>query len=341
MEVGWFRALIPLGSMSRKSILFLLVAFGALGFGARWSWQALHPATGLFLSGNVDIREVNLGFRVSGKVQEVLKQEGDGVQAGEVMARLDNQPYQKEVDEAEAQKSSLRSRLEMLRHGYRREEIDQARAVLKEREASLANAERLRTRKHDLADRRVVPEQEFDDAEAARDEAEARRNSAQAALRLMEAGYRSEEIHQAEADLARAEAQLASARLRMEDTTLKAPEEATVMSRVVEPGAIVAAGSTVLNLSLRSPVWVRLYVHEPDLGRIHPGQKVEVFTDSRPEKPYEGQIGFISPRAEFTPKNVETRELRTQLVYRLRVTVLHPDDGLRQGMPVTAHILEK
>ncbi len=326
--------------MSRKSVLFMVITLAALGMAARWYWKASHPSSGLSLSGNVDIREVNLGFRVSGKVKELLKQEGDSVLAGEVVARLDDLPYRQEVEEAEAQKASLLARLEQLRHGYRREEIDQARAVLKEREASLANAERLRARKHDLADRRVVPAQEFDDAEAARDEAEARRNSAQAALRLMEAGYRPEEIRQAEADLARAEAQLAAAKLRMEDTTLKAPEEAIVMTRAVEPGAIVAAGSTVMNLSLKNPVWIRLYVHEPDLGRIHPGQKVEVVTDSHPEKPYEGQIGYISPRAEFTPKNVETRELRTQLVYRLRVTVLHPDEGLRQGMPVTARILE-
>ncbi len=326
--------------MSRKAVLLLLIALAALGFAARWYWNASHPSSGLSLSGNVDIREVNLGFRVSGKVKELLKQEGDSVVAGEVVARLDDLPYRQEVQEAEAQKASLLARLEQLRHGYRREEIDQARAVLKEREASLANAERLRARKHDLADRRVVPAQEFDDAEAARDEAEARRNSAQAALRLMEAGYRPEEIRQAEADLARAETQLASAKLRMEDATLKAAEEAIVMTRAVEPGAVVAAGSTVMNLSLKNPVWIRLYVHEPDLGRIHPGQKVEVVTDSHPEKPYEGQIGYISPRAEFTPKNVETRELRTQLVYRLRATILHPDEGLRQGMPVTARILE-
>ena len=110
------------------------------------------------------------------------------------------------------------------------------------------------------------------------------------------------------------------------------------MTRAVEAGAIVQAGTTVMSLSLIRPVWVRLYVHEPQLGLIKPGQKVHVFTDSRPGAPYEGQIGFISSRAEFTPKNVETSELRTQLVYRLRVVIHEPDEGLRQGMPVTARI---
>ncbi len=325
--------------MSRKPFILLLVVV-VLGFAVQWFWKTSHPSTGLVLSGNVDIREVNLGFRVSGKVKEVLKQEGDAVHAGDIVARLDDQPYRQEVDEAAAQKATAVARLEQFRRGYRREDIEQARAVLKEREASLANAERFRARKRDLADRHVVPAQEFDDAEAARDEAEARKNSAQAALRLVEAGYRPEEIRQAEGDLARAEAQLSSATLRRDDTTLTAPEEGVVLTRAVEAGTIVSAGTTVMNLSLKDPVWIRLYVHEPDLGRIHPGQKVEVLTDSHPEKPYEGQIGYISPRAEFTPKNVETRELRTQLVYRLRVTILHPDDGLRQGMPVTARIQE-
>ena len=94
----------------------------------------------------------------------------------------------------------------------------------------------------------------------------------------------------------------------------------------------------MFTVSLQSPVWVRAYVHESDLGRIQPGMKAQVFTDSRGDKPYTGQIGFISPRAEFTPKSVETTELRTALVYRLRIVVANPDEGLRQGMPVTVKL---
>ena len=119
---------------------------------------------------------------------------------------------------------------------------------------------------------------------------------------------------------------------------LTAPSDGVILTRAQEAGAILQAGSAVFTLSLVNPVWVRAYVHEPDLGCIHPGMKVEIRTDSHRDKLYTGQIGYISPRAEFTPKTVETTELRTALVYRLRIVVANSDEGLRQGMPVTITI---
>lgn len=324
--------------MRRRIVLFVLPVTAVLFFFGWRNWKASHEEAGLVLYGNVDIREVNLGFRVAGKVRHLLKDEGDRVQPGEVLARLDDEPFIRELEESAAQVSTAEARLTQIQRGYRPEEIAQARALLNEREATLANAERIRIRKQDLAGRNVVPTQELDDAIAVHSEAEARRNSAKAALALLEAGYRVEENMQAQGELARARAQHASAKLRLEDAVLKAVEGGTVMTRSVEAGAIVQAGTTVMSLSLIRPVWVRLYVHEPELGLIKPGQKVHIFTDSHPGTPYEGQIGFISSRAEFTPKNVETTELRTQLVYRLRVVIQEPDEGLRQGMPVTARI---
>lgn len=100
---------------------------------------------------------------------------------------------------------------------------------------------------------------------------------------------------------------------------------------------MLSASSTVLTLSLTQPVWVRAYVSEADLGKAVPGSEMTLYTDSRPGKPYHGKVGFVSPTAEFTPKSVETTDLRTDLVYRLRVIVSDPDDALRQGMPVTLH----
>ncbi len=289
----------------------------------------------LRLYGNVDIREVNLGFRVSGKLKEVLRDEGDQVKTGEVLARLDEEPYQKELQEARALAASLKARLKLLEAGNRPQEIAQARAVAHEREVTAANAERLFKRQQELFAAKTVSVQERDDAEARYREAEARLNSAREQLNLLEAGFRPEEIDQARADLQRAQASVASAELRLHDTVLTAPAEGVVLTRAEEPGAILPFGGTVLTVSLPRPVWVRAYVSEPDLGRVQPGMPVLVFTDSRPDKPYHGQIGYVSPRAEFTPKNVETPELRTSLVYRLRVVVQDPDEGLRQGMPVT------
>jgi HlyD family secretion protein len=292
----------------------------------------------LELYGNVDIREVNLGFRVGGRLAQVLCEEGDEVQAGEAVARLDDDPYRRELEEARAQAESAAARVALLEAGNRPQEIAQARATLREREVTFANAERIFNRQQELLASKAVSIQERDDAEARWREAEARVKSAREHLALLEAGFRPEEIRQAKADLSRARALVSVAELRVEDTALKSPCEGVVLTRAQEPGAILQAGTTVLTVSHKNPVWIRAYVSEPDLGRVSPGTKVEIFTDSRPGRPYSGQVGYISPRAEFTPKNVETIELRTSLVYRIRITVENPDAGLRQGMPVTIRL---
>jgi HlyD family secretion protein len=320
-------------------IIILLLAIAGVG-----AWllvtQARNKENGpLQLHGNVDIREVNLGFRVSGRVVEVNRDEGDAVKAGEVLARLDDEPYRREVEQSRGQLASLRARLQLLEAGNRPQEIAQARAALREREVSATNAAIFYRRSKELIATKVISPQEGDDAEARCREAEARVNSAREQLNLLEAGFRAEDIAQGKADVTRAEAALASAELRVQDTVLKAPADGVVLTRAQEPGAVLQAGATVLTLSLVRPVWVRAYVNEPDLGHIHPGMKVEVYTDSRPSQPYQGQIGYTSPRAEFTPKNVETTELRTSLIYRVRVIVENPDEGLRQGMPVTVKVL--
>jgi HlyD family secretion protein len=294
----------------------------------------------LRLYGNVDIREVNLGFRVSGRILEVLRDEGDEVKAGEILARLDDEPYRRDAEQSRGQVGSLQAHLQMLEAGNRPQEIAQARALVREREVSSSNAQRIYKRQEELLGSKAVSIQERDDAEAAYHEADARLKSAREQLNLLEAGFRAEEIAQARADLARAQAALASTELHVQDTVLKAPADGVVLTRAQEPGAILQPGTTVLTVSLKRPVWVRAYVNEPDLGRIHPGAKVKVYTDTRPANPYSGQVGYISPRAEFTPKNVETTELRTSLVYRLRVVVDNPDDALRQGMPVTVVLAE-
>ena len=318
-------------------VLLLLVGFGVWFIRARSRTESTRDSQ---LYGNVDIREVNLGFRVSGRVAEVLRDEGDAVKAGEVVARLDDEPYRREVDEARGQVAALRAHLQLLETGNRPQEIAQARALVREREVTAANAERTYKRQEELLGSKAVSIQERDEAEATYRESEARLNSAREQLNLLEAGFRSEDIAQAKADLARAEASLASAELRVQDTILRTPSDGVVLTRAQEPGAILQPGTTVLTVSLEKPVWVRAYINEPDLGRIHPGMKVQVYTDSQPGKPYTGQIGYVSPRAEFTPKNVETSELRTSLVYRLRVVVDNPDQGLRQGMPVTVKLIQ-
>jgi len=326
-------------------IAALLVVAGAAAAGwwydlpTRFGWTQTEE-TDLTLYGNVDIRQVQLGFRVSGRVSEMLVDEGDRVESGQLLARLDNQTYADALRAAEAEVASQQANLAKLKAGPRQAEIAQARASLAEQTYNLANAEQALERARQLRPGGAISQAALDQAQAARDMAAARVDAANEALRLLEEGTREEDIAAAQASLHAAEANLASAKTALGDTELHAPAEGVILSRVREPGAILSPGDAAYILSLDRPVWVRTYIEEPDLGRIHPGMAVEVVTDSAPDRPYRGQVGFISPVAEFTPKSVETPELRTDLVYRLRVVVEEPDTGLRQGMPVTVRVLE-
>ena len=294
--------------------------------------------TTLVLYGNVDIRQVELGFRVSGRIAEMPFEEGDTVHAGELLATLDRRPYEDDFRLAAAEVAVEDANVEKLEAGTRLAEIEQARALVAERQATLIHAEGQFERHERLVDGGAVSRQAHDDAIALLGEARARLNSSQKALDLALEGFRSEDKAAGHAELDAAMARKAVAETALADTELHAPASGTILSRVREPGAIVAEGETVYTLSLDRPVWVRAYVPEPELGLIHPGQTALVVIDSRPDRPYTAQIGFISPVAEFTPKSVETTELRTDLVYRLRIVIEDVDQGLRQGMPVTVRI---
>lgn len=320
-------------------LLAVLGAAGAWGFGLP-SRLGFGPKDDkeLTLYGNVDIRQVQLGFRVSGRIAEMAVDEGHQVTAGQVLARLDTQPYEDAIRIAEAQVASQAAALAKAEAGPRPAEIAQGRAAVAERNADVANANQALERARQLRPGGAISQAQLDQAQAVKDMAAARVASAQEALRLLEEGTRPEDLAAARANLRAAEANLASAKTSLKDAELRAPAAGIILSRVREPGAITAPSDAVYVLSLSQPVWVRTYIAEPELGRLHPGMAVEVVSDSARDRPYRGRIGFISPVAEFTPKSVETPELRTDLVYRLRVIVDQPDTILRQGMPVTVRI---
>ncbi len=328
--------------MKKRVILLLVIVLAAAGV---FTYRTLHngktEAGELTLYGNVDIRKVDLGFRVGGRMAEVLVEEGDRVQAGQIIARLDNIPYRDELQLAQAQQEQAAAVLKKMEAGTRPQEIAQAEALVRERQASVQNLQTEYQRLKNLIESGAVSRQSFDNASAALDEAAARLATAREGLNLAREGFRNEDIEAARADLDAAKARLAGADTRLADTEIKSPQQGIILTRVQEPGAIVGSGQTVLTLSLDTPLWIRAYVEEPDLGRVYPGMPAQVFTDSAPDRPYQGQVGFISPEAEFTPKSVQTEELRTRLVYQLRIIADNPDHGLRQGMPVTVRLTAK
>jgi HlyD family secretion protein len=181
----------------------------------------------------------------------------------------------------------------------------------------------------------LVTHQQIDDAQARVHMTEAALAAAQGQLTLELHGSRTEDIEAQEAMLGSAQARLEKAQTALSDATLVAPSNGIVSVRARELGAIVQAGQTVYTLTLDDPVWIRAYVAQPRLGRIKPGMAVKVTIDSMPGRQYDGTVGFISPEAEFTPKTVQTEQVRDDLVYRIRVIASDPDNVFRQGMPVT------
>ncbi|MBX3696056.1 MAG: efflux RND transporter periplasmic adaptor subunit [Steroidobacteraceae bacterium] len=311
--------------------LVVLVALGA------WWWAHDRGDDELVLYGNVDVRQVSLAFNTSERVAEMRAQEGDQVRQGEVLAVLDTATLALRIAQAEAQLEAQDSALRRLEAGNRPEEIAQARANLAAAEAGALEArdqlQRLRT-VSSATSGRAVSRQELDAATAALEVAQARALEARKQQELAVAGPRSEDIAQARAQRDAASAALALMRQQLADAELKAPVDAVVRSRLLEPGDMASPQRPAYALAITQPKWVRAYVAESDLARVRPGQVARVAVDGVPQ-PFEGRVGFIASVAEFTPKNVQTEDLRTSLVYELRVNVDDPDDRLRLGMPAT------
>jgi HlyD family secretion protein len=334
--------------MKRLALATLLLA-AAAGAGFWWwhSQQSQAPAE-LKLYGNVDLRQVQLAFNNNERIVAVLVQEGDRVSKGQVLARLDTSRLEPQVAQAEAQVAAQRYAVERLHHGNRPEEKAQARANLDSAKADAAKARQQYDRMVKLsavrlnsgAEVRAVSQEDVDNAKAALDVADAKVAVNQKALDLALLGPRREDIDQAEAQLRANEAQLKYLKQQLADAQLIAPANAVVRTRLLEPGEMSSWQRPVFSLAIIDPKWVRAYVGEKDLGRVREGMKAAVVVDSFPDRRFDGWVGFISPVAEFTPKTVQTEELRTSLVYEVRVFVRDPGDELRLGMPATVLLRE-
>jgi HlyD family secretion protein len=322
------------------SMLALLLLAG-IAFAYYWNTQRASPEdrpAGLALFGNIDLRVANLAFETTGRISSMLVSEGARVEPGQLLAVLDDRQPALARDAARAQVEGQRAELAKLIAGPRKEEIEKLRADLEAAETEARNAARHAARSADLAKRELASPQEYDDARTAAEAAHARAGAARAALDLALAGSREEDIAAAKARLAALESQLALAEVQLGYTRLHVPSQGVIQSRILEPGDMAAPDRPVFSLALTEPVWARVYLSEPDLGRVKQGQPATVQTDSFPDKTYRGWVGYIAPSAEFTPKTVQTTELREDLVYQARVFVCNPEGELRLGMPVTVRV---
>jgi len=317
----------------------ILVAGGAAL--AWWLHRAPAPRNELTLYGNVDLRQVSLAFNGSERIARLAVEEGDHVKAGQVLGELDVKSLQLRADQARAQIGVSQQALDRLQAGNRPEEIAQARSQVASAEADARLAQQQVERLQAISQStggRGVSQQDTDAAQARRKVAQAQLESARKAAQLAVTGPRKEDIAQGVAQLASSRAALALLEHQIAESTLKAPIDAVVRARLMEPGDMASPQRPVFTLAVTSPKWVRAYVAEPDLGRIRSGMPARVVTDSAPDQPIEGRIGYISSVAEFTPKTVQTEELRSTLVYEVRVLADDSADRLRLGMPATVHI---
>ena len=325
--------------MKTTIIMMTLVLAGIAAAGTTWWLVRRGPhRQDLVLYGNVDLRQVELAFNNNERIAAVLVQEGDRVKRGQLLARLDTRRLEPQVAEAEATAAAQRQVVERLHNGSRPQEIAEARANVESARADAINARGQYERRKTLAANSIVSRQDLENAKAALDVAEAKLVVNQKTLDLAIAGPRKEDIGQAAAELRADEAQAAFLRQELADAQLVAPVDAVVRTRLMEPGEMASPQKPVFSLAVTDPKWVRAYVAEPDVGKLRTGMAASVALDSFPDRRFNGWVGFISPVAEFTPKTVETTELRTSLVYEVRVFVKDPSDQLHLGSPASVYL---
>jgi HlyD family secretion protein len=286
----------------------------------------------LTLFGNVDIRQVSLAFEQSGRIEQMNVQEGDHIQKGDVLAKLNTDALNIKVQQQTVIEQDA---------GTRPEQIAQVEAQLASAKAQFDKAEkdlkRLQVLFHDTAGQ-AISKQELDYAQSNQATAAASVKEKTANLALLKNGARSEDREAAKAQFDASKANLDLIRYQIQQSVLTAPVNAVVRARLQEAGDMTTAQKPVYTLALTSPKWVRVYANEKDLSAIQMGAAAQVIRDSQPNHPIDGKIGYISSVAEFTPKTVQTEDIRTTLVYEVRVHVNDPQDVLKMGQPVTVKI---
>jgi membrane fusion protein YbhG len=330
-----------LAAMRKKIIALLvliLVVASIIALYARWT--ARKPASTLLpISGNIEAHESLVGFKVQGRLNELLVEEGQSVHEGDLIARLDDKDYLQQVSVDEAALSSREAELSLALAGSRTQEIKAAEQALLDAQADMELKKVEYRRNQALYERNSGVSAEARDVAATnlkRAQATYERNK-QTYDELVE-GTRKEQIAINRANVNTARQTLGLSRIRLEYTSLFAPKTGVVTVRQAELGEVMQPGTPVVTIADLDHLWLRGYVSETDLGRVRWGQSATVRTDTFPGKTYKGRVSFISSVAEFTPKSVETHQERVTLVYRIKIDLDNPDHELKPGMPADAEI---
>jgi len=318
--------------MIKRSTVLVLAALMAAGCGARAAKDVISA------SGTIEAIEVDVGSKVSGEVQQLAVDEGARVKPGDLLATIDHASADIQLRQAQAGVDLALAQLVLLRNGARKEDIQQAESGLTQAEANLRVAQDDAKRMRELAKTGSVTTKSRDDAEARLTVAEAQRSAAVDALNKLRRLARPEEIQAQEARLAQARAAADLLAKTIADCRIVAPAAGTVTHKAVEAGELVGPGSIIVTVSELDSVYVMLYLAEQEVGRVRLGDAVEVRIDAFPGKVFPGRITYISPEAEFTPKNVQTKQDRVKLVFGVKVVIENREGLLKPGLPADAEI---
>ncbi|HTU40071.1 MAG TPA: efflux RND transporter periplasmic adaptor subunit [Candidatus Aquilonibacter sp.] len=323
----------------RLPILIVLAAAiaAAVYFYPRLARKA-GPQNYLTLSGNIEAHESLVSFKVQGRIVDLPVEEGQWVEPGALLARLDDADYLQRVRIGEATVNVRQSNLALLLAGTREQEVSASQQTMLNAQADVEEKKLDDDRAHRLFSKDELSAQDRDLADTALKRSEATFRAAQQRYNEAVEGTRKEDIAIARANLKQADADLGLSRVNLDYTTLHAPSAGVITVREAELGEVVIPGTPVITLADLDHIWLRAYIAETDLGRIHWGQEATITTDTYPGKQYPGRISFISSSAEFTPKSVQTYKERVTLVYRIKIDIENPNHELKPGMPADARI---
>lgn len=326
--------------MNRR-VIAVPVVLALVGLGA---WLAFRPggddAGALEASGTVEATEADLGFQVGGRIAEISVREGDRVEAGALLARLDDAELAARLVAAEAQLDAARQVLRELERGARPEELRQAEAAEAAARQRMDEAARMLARTRTLHEGGAVSAEDLERAETAHEVAAAQHRQAAEQLALVRSGARRERIDAQRAAVRQAEAAVAQAEAMLSNARIHAPFAGIVTVRHRQPGEAVSPGMPVLTLMDPADRWVRIYVREDRVGRVSLGQAAEIRADAYRDRRYDGRVVFIAGEAEFTPRNVQTAEERVKLVYAVKVAIAGDNAlELKPGVPADVRLL--
>lgn len=291
------------------------------------------------VSGNVEVTEVNVGFTLSGRIQELLAEEGQQVHKGDKLAVLENAELRSLMEQNKALLDEAIVRLNELKTGARIQEIEEAKANVEAIEAELSRAKKDYERAEALYIDNLIPASQLDAARSAYNAVMAKHKQGLERLSLVKAGPTEDAIKAAGFRVKQAEAALQASQERVQNTIISAPIAGVILEKNAEIGEIIAQATPVYTIGDLMNPWIKVYIKEDKLGLVKLGQKAQVSIDSFPDKVYEGTITHIASEAEFTPKNVQTKEERVKLVFGVKVSVKNMSNELKPGMPADVKIL--